>query len=137
MSGSEARHPGAFVLVEYMGTSLDNGSPNSTSTEQCVRGFDNLGFVVGTSSTLFNEGFLELNSTSEDGVLITAVKAILADVGSAGNDVATIPNPFIGWKPETNPVRCFPRTLPHNTPLRLFSSDCQLERHHPRRRGRE
>ncbi|CDZ98760.1 phospholipase b [Phaffia rhodozyma] len=100
----EARHAGAFTLIEYLGTSLNNGVPNSTNTDQCVKGFDNLGWVTGVSSTLFNQAFLQLNSSSSDSLLTNAAKAILAEIGSYGNDVATVPNPFIGWSADTNPT---------------------------------
>lgn len=43
---------GAFTPTRYLGTPLNNGTPNSTDDKKCYTGFDNLGFVVGTSSTL-------------------------------------------------------------------------------------
>lgn len=42
----------AFTPTAFLGTSLSNGIPSSNS---CIRNYDNLGFVIGTSSTLFND----------------------------------------------------------------------------------
>jgi hypothetical protein len=53
VSRAQSRNSGgAFTPTRYLGTSLDNGTPNSTDDKKCYTGFDNLGFVVGTSSTL-------------------------------------------------------------------------------------
>ena len=42
----------AMMNISYVGTHLDNGvPPNSTG---CVRGFDEAGFMMGTSASLFN-----------------------------------------------------------------------------------
>jgi len=42
----------AFTPTAFLGTSLSNGIPSTTS---CTTNYDNLGFVLGTSSTLFND----------------------------------------------------------------------------------
>jgi lysophospholipase len=42
----------AMVNLTYAGTSLLNGQPANGSA--CVTGFDQVGFVMGTSSNLFN-----------------------------------------------------------------------------------
>lgn len=42
-----------FAPLEYLGSPFENGNlPHNAS---CVRGFDNAGFVMGTSSSLFNK----------------------------------------------------------------------------------
>ncbi|KAF2097096.1 lysophospholipase [Rhizodiscina lignyota] len=41
----------AFIKTPYLGTSLNNGAPTGSS---CTMNFDNLGFILGTSSNLFN-----------------------------------------------------------------------------------
>jgi lysophospholipase len=44
---------GAFTPIKFVGTSYNNGQ--TPSNGQCVIGYDNAGFVLGTSSFLFNE----------------------------------------------------------------------------------
>lgn len=47
-----------FADLEYLGSDLKNGKPQNHSTSQnssiCVKGYDNVAFVTGTSSSLFN-----------------------------------------------------------------------------------
>lgn len=47
-----------FADMEYLGSDLKNGKPQNYSTGQnssvCVKGYDNVAFVTGTSSSLFN-----------------------------------------------------------------------------------
>lgn len=52
----------AFVPIKYLGSSLYNGF-SSKPTENpnisiCTSGYDNVGFITGTSSSLFNQMFL-------------------------------------------------------------------------------
>ena len=90
-----------FVPLEYLGSNFSGGVlPNS---EQCVRGFDNAGFVMGTSSSLFNQIMLEINSTSIPGVFKDALNKVLSDVGQGNDDIAEYyPNPFYGYHNSTN-----------------------------------
>ena len=44
----------AMVNLTYVGTHLSNGKPDNDTA--CVNGFDEAGFVIGTSSSLFNVG---------------------------------------------------------------------------------
>lgn len=98
---------GAFVKLKYLGTSLYKGFP-SIRTENvnisiCTSGYDNVGFVIGTSSSLFNQVFLYLykmlmriNQDASRGIL-----TVLAAFGLGNSlthvDYALIsPNPFYG-----------------------------------------
>lgn len=57
----------AFAQTKYMGTSLTNGSP--TKTNNCTVHYDNLGYVFGTSSDVFNaacEVITPSNITTDD-----------------------------------------------------------------------
>ncbi|KAH7635013.1 lysophospholipase catalytic domain-containing protein [Sordaria sp. MPI-SDFR-AT-0083] len=93
-----------FVPTKYIGANFTNGVIPSGG--KCVQGLDQAGFVMGTSSTLFNQ-FLLANITSYEGVpdiLIKAVTSILEDIGESKNDVSQIiPNPFLNWNNKTNP----------------------------------
>ncbi|SPJ70748.1 probable lysophospholipase [Fusarium torulosum] len=97
-----------FVPLKYVGSEFDEGKlPKDKS---CIAGFDNAGFVMGTSSSLFNQIVLYLNEPNNnyvpDGVpdiAVEAVSAVLNAIGSADNDIADwTPNPFKGWNPEEN-----------------------------------
>ena len=84
----------SFTPTKYLGTSMENGKP----IKGCTVNYDNLGYVLGTSSTLFNEicyeyetttkpiekDFLKLWKTAEGGNLETR------------EYYATYPNPFHG-----------------------------------------
>ncbi|KAL5333005.1 lysophospholipase catalytic domain-containing protein [Aspergillus crustosus] len=88
-----------FAPVEYLGSRFVNGSV--PRNESCVRGFDNAGFVMGTSSSLFNQFFLQVNGTGLPDFLTDVITDVLADIGEADNDIAVYsPNPFYGWLPE-------------------------------------
>jgi lysophospholipase len=41
-----------MVNLTFVGTNLTNGNPDSNSS--CVTGFDQAGFIMGTSASLFN-----------------------------------------------------------------------------------
>ncbi|ODQ83108.1 hypothetical protein BABINDRAFT_159566 [Babjeviella inositovora NRRL Y-12698] len=83
----------SFVDVKYLGSVLDNGRPVNSSA--CIGGFDNAGFIMGTSSTLFNQFILQLNTTGITGGLYDLIHDFLSDVSKDSNDIAVYrPNPF-------------------------------------------
>ncbi|KAL4784818.1 lysophospholipase catalytic domain-containing protein [Aspergillus varians] len=87
-----------FAPLEYLGSRFINGS--IPSNETCVRGFDNAGYVMGTSSSLFNQFFLQLNDTGLPEFLTNVISSVLEHVGEEDNDIAVYsPNPFYGWAP--------------------------------------
>ncbi|KAF4177641.1 hypothetical protein CNMCM7927_003034 [Aspergillus lentulus] len=91
-----------FAPLEYLGTKFNGGSV--PSNESCVRGFDNAGFVMGTSSTLFNQFLLQINSTALPDWLKSIFTDILKDIGESDEDIAQYaPNPFYHYSNNTNP----------------------------------
>lgn len=92
-----------FIELEYTGTNLFYGEPlNSTA---CVNGFDNFGFVIGTSSSLFNALVQTANATllgigDGEGVIENLLGDLLANIGlnlrDSEDDIAIYPNPFYG-----------------------------------------
>ena len=92
----------AFAPLRYVGSPFTNGTLDSGS--QCVAGVDNVGFVVGTSSSLFNQGFLQINQGSPDvpDFFVRALNATLANLSEQSSDIAVWPNPFFGYQPTTN-----------------------------------
>jgi lysophospholipase len=129
-----------FIELEYTGTNLFYGQPlNSTA---CVNGFDNVssrpsiepiitwrnpalilevanliavdqfGFVIGTSSSLFNAIIQTANSTllgigDGSGIVENLLDGLLADIGAdlrnSEDDLAIYPNPFYGINEGTFP----------------------------------
>lgn len=92
-----------FAPLKYIGSKFDGGK--LSHDENCVTGFDNLGFVLGTSASLFNQFFLRLEKNKNiPGLLKTLVSKILERIGEAGNDIADYsPNPFFNYHNKTNP----------------------------------
>lgn len=93
-----------FVPLKYLGSDFKDGVvPDNGS---CVRGFDNAGFVIGSSATLFNEAITELGSNSSK---ITAwaesvLKDLFNSIDDADKDIAEYdPNPFYGYNKDSSP----------------------------------
>ncbi|EGW30428.1 phospholipase B1 [Spathaspora passalidarum NRRL Y-27907] len=77
----------SFVQTKYMGTALDGGKP----TGKCYNGYDNAGFFMGTSSSLFNEALLSLSSSG----LPSFLTKLISSIANSDADVADYkPNPF-------------------------------------------
>jgi lysophospholipase len=92
-----------FVPTQYVGSKFEGGLlPNSSS---CIAGFDSASYVLGTSSSLFNQLILNLSSMDNiPTVFKDAIAAILARLGRKEEDIADwTPNPFFGWNSNTNP----------------------------------
>jgi lysophospholipase len=91
----------AFAPTRYLGSNFSAGS--IPSGEQCVGGFDQAGFIMGTSSTLFNQFLLGINSTAIPQTLQTIFTNILQDIGEDNKDIARYqPNPFYHFNNDTN-----------------------------------
>lgn len=98
-----------FVPLKYVGSEFANGT--LPKDKDCIAGFDNAGYVMGTSSSLFNQIVMYLedsNGTSyvPDDVpdfAVDALSSILKKLGDANNDIADwTPNPFKGWNKAHN-----------------------------------
>lgn len=91
-----------FIPLEYLGSKFNAGE--LPDNESCIRGFDNAGYVMGTSATLFNAfaqniGRLGVGKKTED-----ALKSILEAFDEAQDDIAPYkPNPFYHYANKTNP----------------------------------
>lgn len=92
-----------FAPMRYVGSNFTAGVlPND---QKCIEGFDNTGFVMGTSSSLFNQFILNLNTTTGvPDVVKNTLASILTDLGQDSNDIADwTPNPFYHFHNDTNP----------------------------------
>lgn len=82
-----------FTQTEYLGTSVSNGVPSGN----CIGGYDNAGFVMGTSSSIFNSLLLDIDKS-----LPTLLKGIITPIlnlvfGNFELDISVFqPNPFAG-----------------------------------------
>ena len=91
----------AFAPLKYLGSNFSNGE--LPQGQGCVAGFDNLGFVMGTSSSLFNQIFLNLNSLNLPDIFKGAISGILGKIAQNDDDIADYrPNPFIGVNANVN-----------------------------------
>jgi lysophospholipase len=91
----------AFAPLRYVGSNFTAGV--IADSEDCVRGFDNVGYVMGTSSTLFNQFLLQLNTTTIPQTLKNIFQDILTGLSEGDDDVAQWqPNPFYHFNNDTN-----------------------------------
>lgn len=82
----------SFVNLKYMGTKLEGGKPN---TSECISHFDNAGFMMGTLSSLFNQGLLRLPNSDINWALKRIIQMILLPLLKNEVDIAVHePNPF-------------------------------------------
>ncbi len=90
-----------FAPLKYIGSNFSGGQlPDG---QGCVRGFDNLGFTMGTSSSLFNQIFLNVDTISAPSIFKNALKSILGVLDKDQDDIADYsPNPFYGFNNKTN-----------------------------------
>ncbi|KAL9126624.1 MAG: hypothetical protein Q9175_007886 [Cornicularia normoerica] len=90
----------AFTQTKYLGTSLSNGAPTTTT---CETNYDNLGYILGTSSDIFN-GFCTTFPANANvpGILANA-SAIVAQTHALTfmDEYATYPNPFYDYTHST------------------------------------
>lgn len=91
----------AFAPLQYVGSNFSAGVVPSDGS--CVEGFDQAGFVMGTSSTLFNQFLLQINTTAIPQTLRDIFTRLLTDLGEDSNDIAQWqPNPFYRYNNATN-----------------------------------
>ncbi|EJD02796.1 phospholipase B [Fomitiporia mediterranea MF3/22] len=95
----------AMVNLTYAGTHFNNGTPPNNTA--CVTGFDQAGFVMGTSASLFNQildfahNQLQGFSKGDASSLLYVLSRQLTEVRTRADDVANWPNPFQSLKPDT------------------------------------
>lgn len=91
-----------FVPLKYLGSKFESGS--LPSNESCISGFDSAGFVIGTSSTLFNQFLLQINTTSLPTFVKDVFTNILQKFDKDQNDIAAYdPNPFYKYNEHSSP----------------------------------
>ncbi|GFF42686.1 lysophospholipase 1 [Aspergillus udagawae] len=90
-----------FVPLEYLGTRFEDGVlPRG---EKCFRGFDNAGYIMGTSSSLFNQFLLNINSTDLADPIKKVLSNILSEVDQEAKDISNYTNPFYHYSKSSSP----------------------------------
>lgn len=106
--GSSDNTVQGFAPLKWVGSNFTDGKVPKDG--ECVNGFDNAGYVMGTSSSLFNQIVLYLDDPDSgyvpDGVpdiVVDALKSALGAIGDDDDDIADwTPNPFKGWNGDVN-----------------------------------
>ncbi|KAL3477393.1 lysophospholipase catalytic domain-containing protein [Aspergillus californicus] len=89
----------SFAPLEYIGSNFTAGRLVGS---QCTIGYDNAGFLMGTSSTLFNQALLQVNNTEMREIIQDTVTSLLETLDQAQNDIAVFkPNPFFHYSNST------------------------------------
>lgn len=84
----------------FGGSNFTNGSLISG---ECVSGFDNVGFIMGTSSSLFNQALLNINNTDLQQTFKRLTTSLLQNLNESSNDVSVYqPNPFYKFNRASN-----------------------------------
>ncbi|KAL7270413.1 Lysophospholipase 1 [Rhizina undulata] len=92
----------AFTNLEYIGSAVTDGIPQTSGV--CVRGFDNAGFILGTSSNVFSGALSDIEADISSTVLDDLLTAALSKVSTEHEDVANYnPNPFYGVSTTSSP----------------------------------
>lgn len=93
-----------WAPLRYVGTNYTAGEP--TDEDECVTGFDNVGFIMGTSSSLFNQFLLRIDESGLSGtageLLQSVIERVLTGVSRDNNDISDYPNPFYHFNNATN-----------------------------------
>ncbi|BGP04518.1 hypothetical protein JCM10049v2_000320 [Rhodotorula toruloides] len=90
----------ARIPIEYLGTQLSNGQPLNSSA--CVNGFENAGFMIGTSASLFN-AVQDSFSGAAFGSIVSRLLQKITDLNPPAGSVplvANYPNSFGNFTPE-------------------------------------
>lgn len=99
-----------FAPLKFAGSKFDNGKLADDAA--CINGFDNVGYVMGTSSSLFNQIILRIKSDPAKyqpknipKTVVAFITDLLTTLGDRSDDVADwTPNPFKNWNSGKNYV---------------------------------
>jgi lysophospholipase len=93
----------AFAPLPYIASNFSGGSIPSDG--KCVQGFDQAGFIMGTSSSLFNYFLLSNMTGSVPAFVADSIRSVLTSLDESNNDIAQYsPNPFKGYNPGANSI---------------------------------
>ncbi|KAL4758312.1 acyl transferase/acyl hydrolase/lysophospholipase [Aspergillus foveolatus] len=99
----------SFAPLEYLGSNFTAGQ---LVDSQCTIGYDNAGFLMGTSSSLFNQALLQVNNTEMRDIIQNTVTSLLETLDEAQSDIAVFrPNPFFNYNKAQTETEIADRTL--------------------------
>jgi len=91
-------------MFAFAGSTMLGESPKKPRDEGWYRILTTARYIMGTSSSLFNQFLLNLESSGLDGVILKLAQEILSDFAEDESDIADYtPNPFYGVNTDTNP----------------------------------
>jgi lysophospholipase len=82
----------SFTRTKSLGTKASAGKP--VKPKDCVEGYDNVGFLIGTSSSLFNVSPVDAFLQSLPKGLERMMRAVQKQMDKKDYDVSVFPNPF-------------------------------------------
>lgn len=99
--GSWDANVNAFTQTAYLGSKLTNGAP--TVAGKCIKNYDNIGYVAGTSSALFNNYCTTIPAKNNTQSLVQTLQAIVLNAHSpvTRDTYAPYPNPFYQYPSAT------------------------------------
>lgn len=84
---------GGFFSTKYVGTAVTDGKPDDEA--KCVTNFDSSAFVVGTSSSDYNNGIINLPSSGRESILRELARESLGEIQLGDADLSVwSTNPF-------------------------------------------
>jgi lysophospholipase len=91
----------AFANTKFMGTNMNRGRPVDTSN--CTNRYDNIGYILGTSSDVFNGECGTITPSNNTADLPGVLEAIITQIHPAAADdqFGVYPNPFYHYPRST------------------------------------
>jgi lysophospholipase len=90
-----------FVPMQFLGSNFTGG--NLPDNASCVIGFDNAGFIMGTSSSLFNAVVTSIGDVNIPQALKDLLNRAFSGFNINNEDIADYPNPFFQYNDVSNP----------------------------------
>ncbi|KHJ31959.1 putative lysophospholipase plb1 [Erysiphe necator] len=88
-----------FAPMEYIGSNFSGGTV--PFNDPCVKGFDQVGFLIGATSTIFEVAISRFAKSKR----FSLIRNKLQNLKNGKNNVAHFqPNPFFGFNPDVNPT---------------------------------
>ncbi|CAG8948236.1 unnamed protein product [Penicillium salamii] len=89
-----------FAPLKYLGSKFEKGVV--PSNQKCMQGYDSAGYIMGTSSSLFNQFLLNIDSTDLGDTAKKIIRNVLSNLDEETFDIANYTNPF--YHGQTNSI---------------------------------
>ena len=96
--GSWDKGVAAFTQTKFLGTNMTNGNP--TEEDVCTTNYDKLGYIMGSSSNIFNLACADYQLEQTTDAIKTLFFSLVDAVEDSfqGDEYAIFRNPFYKWK---------------------------------------